>query len=230
MKKDIMEFMENVKKIAQEHLQEEEKLKENFQNTFKEILSNIKSERKKLVERQKETEAELKRIHIQINLKKQQYNKSMQDSDTEQQKKSERELLELAEKERVLALRKDTLSEITGCDNEHTRKLFDELYTLYTKTKNEEMVIHGHYKEILEELKSLKETLEREIEKIGRINKIYDMSGYNGGIERTYAQHDVVEAFEIIHGEAREPWKWSEKIHDIDNTMAQKRNGRFKQH
>ena len=190
MKTEIIEFRKSIKKIAQEHLQEEEKLKQNFQNSSKKIISSIKGEREKLTQKQRNTETELKRICTQISLKKQQYNKSMQDSDEEKTRKTERELLELTEQEHILALRKDTLSEITGCDNDSTRKLFDELYTLYTKTKKEEAVLHGYYKEILEELKILKETLEKEIKEIGHINEIYDMSSPYGGIERNYARSE----------------------------------------
>ncbi|RKI42430.1 hypothetical protein D7V86_06000 [bacterium D16-51] len=233
MKTKIIEFRESVGGVSQEHLQEEEKLKENFKNASGKILSSIESEREGLINRQKDTEAELKRIRIQINLKKQQYNKSMQESDGEKTRDAEKELLELAEQERILALRKDTLSDIAGCDNEHTRASFSELYALYIRTRKEENEIHGKYGEILKELESLKETLGKEIEKIKHINLVYDMDGSDSGIDSNYAKYDVVKAFEIIHGKMKEPdglpwsqtWDTNAKLRTIDKIMAKKSRG-----
>lgn len=231
MKDKIVEFRKSIEKIAQEHTQEEEKLRENFENTSEKIISSIKDEREKLVKKQKDTEAELKRIRIQINLKKQQYNKSMQETDEEKTKEIEKELLEMTGQENVLALREDTFSKIVGCDNESTRKLFTELYNLYIDTKKEEEKIHEHYKKILEELKSLKKTLEKEIKEIEHVNDIYYMSSLYSNIECNYAKNDVVKAFEIIYGEIKQPEKsmfWSgdtqEKMHVISEAMA-KRQG-----
>ena len=51
MKTEIIEFRKSIKKIAQEHLQEEEKLKQNFQNSSKKIISSIKGEREKLTQK-----------------------------------------------------------------------------------------------------------------------------------------------------------------------------------
>jgi len=228
MKEEIVEFRKSVEKIAQEHLQEEEKLRENFKNASKEIISSIKSEREKLVKKQADTEAELKRTHIQINLKKQQYNKSMQESDEEKTKGIERELLELTGQENVLALRKDAFSKIDGCDNEHTKESFNRLYNLYIGTKENEGKIHKHYKEILEELESLKKTLEKEVEEIEHINRLYDMENYGSSIEHTYTKNDVVEAFEIIHGKIKVPredtWNVHVKMRAVNEFMA-KRQG-----
>ncbi len=47
MKDKIVELRKSVEKIAQEHTQEEEKLKKSFKSASEEIISNIKGERKK---------------------------------------------------------------------------------------------------------------------------------------------------------------------------------------
>ncbi len=229
MKDKIVELRKSVEKIAQEHTQEEEKLKKSFKSASEEIISNIKGERKKLVKKQEETEAELKRIRIKIELKKQQYNKSIQEANEEKTKEIEKELLEMTGQENVLALRQETFSKIVGCDNESTRKSFNELYNLYFDTKKEEGKIHAHYKEILEELENLKKTLEKEIEEIKHINIIYHMDASNGGANSDYAKYDVVKAYEMIYGELKQPdlhtfWDVGEKMRVIYKAMA-KRQG-----
>ena len=139
-------------------------------------------------------------------------------------------MLELTEQEHILALRQDTLSKITGCNNEYTRKLFDELYALYTGTAKKEKEIKVHCLETARDLENLKKTLEREIKENEGIHQ-------RQGIDHSYAynsiKRDIVKAYEIIYGEMKKPdnlggfeeWDEHTKIRAINSIMAKRKSG-----
>lgn len=230
MKKTITEFKESILGIAGKYSQEEEKVKTDFQSASKEIIAGIKSEKENLERKQKETETELGKIRTKIDIKKQQYNKSMQELNEEKTKKLECEIMELAEQERILTLRHDAYGKIDGCDNERTNKLFLQLYALYKTAEKEEREVRENYEDVLKELENLKEPLEKAIKEIGRLNAIYDTYSTYNSLVADYKKREVVAMFEIMHGKINlpkdsSPWdSVNDKLRFISKVMARKQN------
>lgn len=232
MKKTITEFKESILGIADRYLQDEAKVKADFQSASKEIIVGIKSEKKSLEKKQKETEIELGKIRTEIDAKKQQYNKSMQELNEETSKKLECEIMELAEQERILTLRHDVYGKINGCNNERTQELFTRLYVLYRTAEKEEKEIRENYKDVLKELENLKEQLEKVIKEIERLNNEYDTDSIHNGIVEDYKKREIINMYEVIHGKinlSRDDFVYSptrSKLRVINKVMVKNQSKR----
>lgn len=230
MKKSITEFKESILGIAGKYSQEEEKIKADFQSASKEIIAGIKSEKENLEKKRKEAETELGKIRTKIDIKKQQYNKSMYELNEEKIKKLECEIMELADQERILTLRHEAYGKIDGCNNERTNKLFLQLYALYKTAEKEEREVRENYKDVLKELKNLKEPLEKVIKEIERLNAIYDTYSTYNSLVADYKKSKVVDMFEIMHGKINlpkdsSPWdSVNDKLKLISKVMAKNQN------